>query len=42
MQQRRLSLLDKLLSEVDGVLKTVSGASSHADRPSPSTYHRDT
>jgi len=42
MQNRRLSLLDKLLSEADTVLKTVTSARQHASRPSPSKDHRDT
>jgi ubiquinone biosynthesis monooxygenase Coq7 len=41
MQNRRLSLLDKLLSEADAVLKTVTGARNRAGRASPSKDHRD-
>ena len=42
MQKRRLSLLDKLISEADAVLKTVTSRGNHATRPSPSKDHSDT
>jgi len=41
MPDRRLSLLDKLLSEADTVLKTITSTGSSARRPSPSKDHRD-
>lgn len=41
MQQRRLSLLDKLISEADSVMKTMTSRGNHASRPSPSTGHLD-
>jgi ubiquinone biosynthesis monooxygenase Coq7 len=41
MRQRRLSLLDKLLSEADVVMKTIAGAGNHAGRPSPATDHSE-
>jgi ubiquinone biosynthesis monooxygenase Coq7 len=41
MRQRRLSLLDKLISEADTLLKTVSGGGNHADRPSPASEHSE-
>lgn len=39
MQQRRLSLLDKLIGEADSVIKTISSRGNHASRPSPSHGH---
>lgn len=41
MQQRRLSLLDKLISEADTLLKTVSGGGNQADRSSPAADHSE-
>jgi len=41
MQNRRLTLLDKLLSEADAVLKTVTGARNQSGRPSPATDHSE-
>jgi ubiquinone biosynthesis monooxygenase Coq7 len=41
MPQRRLSLLDTLISEADTLLKTVSGGSKQAGRPSPAREHSD-
>lgn len=42
MHKRRLTLLDKLISEADSVLKTLTSRGAPADRPSPATGHRDT
>jgi len=42
MHKRRLSLLDKLISEADSVLKTLARGGNAARRPSPATGHRDT
>lgn len=42
MHKRRLSLLDKLISDADSVLKTVTSRGNHANRPSPSKDHSDT
>lgn len=42
MQKRRLSLLDKVISEADSVLKTLARGGNSARRPSPATGHRDT
>lgn len=42
MHNRRLSLLDKLISEADTLLKNATGSGNHASRPSPSTDHTDT
>ncbi len=41
MQKRRLSLLDKLISEADSVMKTMTSRGNRASRPSPSTGHLD-
>ena len=41
MQKRRLSLLDKLISEADSVMKTITNRGHHARRPSPSKGHAD-
>jgi ubiquinone biosynthesis monooxygenase Coq7 len=41
MHKRRLSLLDKLISEADSVMKTVTSRGNHANRPSPSKDHLD-
>lgn len=42
MRQRHLSLLDKIISEADTVMKTVTSRGNHASRPSPSDGHSDT
>jgi ubiquinone biosynthesis monooxygenase Coq7 len=42
MHKRRLSLLDKLISEADSVLKTLTNRDTSAHRPSPANGHRDT
>ena len=42
MRQRRLSLLDKLITEVDSVMRTVTNRGNSAGRPSPSEGHTDT
>jgi ubiquinone biosynthesis monooxygenase Coq7 len=42
MHKRRLTLLDKLISEADSVLKTLTSRGAAADRPSPANGHRDT
>ena len=39
MQQRRLSLLDKLIGEADSVMKTITSRGNHASRPSPAQGH---
>jgi 3-demethoxyubiquinol 3-hydroxylase len=41
MRQRRLSLLDKLITEVDSVMRTVTNRGNSAGRPSPSEGHTD-
>lgn len=41
MPNRRLSLLDRAISEADALLRTVSGQANHAERPSPSLHHDD-
>lgn len=41
MQKRRLSLLDRLISEADSVMKTITSRGNHASRPSPSKDHLD-
>ncbi|MCB1700190.1 MAG: 2-polyprenyl-3-methyl-6-methoxy-1,4-benzoquinone monooxygenase [Pseudomonadales bacterium] len=41
MRQRRLSLLDRLITEADSVLRTVTSRGHSAARPSPSTGHSD-
>jgi ubiquinone biosynthesis monooxygenase Coq7 len=41
MQKRRLSLLDKIISEADSVMKTVTSRGNRARRPSPSQGHSD-
>lgn len=41
MHKRHLSLLDRILSEADTVLKTVATRGSSARRPSPSTGHSE-
>ena len=42
MRQRRLSLLDKIITEADSVLRTVTNSGHTAARPSPSDGHADT
>jgi len=42
MRQRRLSLLDRLITEADSVLRTVTSRGHSAGRPSPSEGHSDT
>ncbi len=39
MQERRLSLLDKLIGEADSVIKTITSRGNHASRPSPAQGH---
>ncbi len=41
MRQRRLSLLDRLISEADSVLRTVTNRGHSAGRPSPAEGHSD-
>ena len=41
MHKRRLSLLDKLISEADAVMKTITNRGHRAHRPSPSQGHTD-
>ncbi|MEH6634751.1 MAG: 2-polyprenyl-3-methyl-6-methoxy-1,4-benzoquinone monooxygenase [Halioglobus sp.] len=41
MSQRRLSLLDKLITEADSVMRTITNRGNHAGRPSPSSGHSD-
>jgi ubiquinone biosynthesis monooxygenase Coq7 len=41
MRQRRLSLLDKLISEADTVVRTISSRGNQAGRPSPAQGHTD-
>ena len=41
MHKRRLSLVDKLISEADSVMKTLTSRGQHASRPSPSQGHQD-
>ena len=41
MRQRRLSLVDKLITEVDSVMRTVTNRGNSAGRPSPSQGHTD-
>lgn len=42
MRKRRLSLIDKLITEADSVMRTVTSRGNHAGRPSPSEGHLDT
>ena len=42
MRERRLSLLDRLISEADTVLRTVTSRGHSAARPSPAAGHSDT
>jgi ubiquinone biosynthesis monooxygenase Coq7 len=41
MGQRRLSLLDKLITEADSVMRTITSRGNQAGRNSPSEGHRD-
>jgi len=41
MRQRRLSLLDKLITEADSVMRTITNRGNQAGRPSPSEGHLD-
>jgi len=41
MHKRHLSLLDKLISEADSVMKTITSRGNHASRPSPAMGHQD-
>jgi ubiquinone biosynthesis monooxygenase Coq7 len=41
MQKRRISLVDRLISEADTVLKTLASRGNSARRPSPSQGHQD-
>jgi len=41
MRQRRLSLLDRFITEADSVLRTVTNSGHTAARPSPSDGHAD-
>jgi ubiquinone biosynthesis monooxygenase Coq7 len=41
MHKRHLSLLDRVISEADSVLKTITSRGNHARRPSPSTGHSE-
>lgn len=41
MHKRRLSLLDKLISEADSVMKTITNRGHRAHRPSPAQGHTD-
>ncbi len=42
MRQRRLSLLDRLITETDTALRTITNRGHSAERPSPSQGHQDT
>ena len=42
MRQRRLSLLDRVITEADSALRTVTNRGHAAGRPSPSSGHADT
>ena len=41
MGERRLSLIDKIITEVDSVMRTVTNRGNQAERPSPSEGHQD-
>lgn len=41
MRQRRLSILDKFITEADSVMKTITNRGNQAARPSPSEGHSD-
>jgi ubiquinone biosynthesis monooxygenase Coq7 len=42
MRQRRLSLLDRVITEADSVMRTITNSGHAAARPSPSQGHADT
>ena len=42
MRQRKLSLIDRLITEADTVLRTITSQGHSAGRPSPSEGHDDT
>jgi ubiquinone biosynthesis monooxygenase Coq7 len=42
MHKRRLSLLDRIISEADTVVRTLANRGNSARRPSPADGHRDT
>lgn len=42
MRKRRLSLVDRIISEADSVMRTITNRGHSAGRPSPSDGHRDT
>jgi len=42
MRKRRLSLIDRLITEADSVMRTLSNTGHRAGRPSPSEGHDDT
>ena len=42
MRQRRLSLLDRLITEADSAMRTITNSGHAAARPSPSQGHDDT
>ena len=41
MRQRRLSLVDKLITEADSVMRTITNRGNQAERTSPSQGHSD-
>ena len=41
MSQRRLSLVDRLITEADAVLRTITNSGHSAERPSPSEGHTE-
>lgn len=41
MRQRRLSLIDRLITEADSVMRTITNRGHSAGRPSPSSGHSD-
>lgn len=42
MRKRRLSMLDRLITEADSVMRTITNRGHSAGRPSPSEGHSDT
>ena len=42
MRKRRLSLVDRLITEADSVMRTITDRGHSAGRPSPSEGHSDT
>jgi ubiquinone biosynthesis monooxygenase Coq7 len=42
MGQRRLSLIDRVITEVDSVMRTITNRGNQAGRSSPAEGHRDT